>query len=109
MAKIVRYTGSGEWSALYVDGKLVQSGDHCLVEDKIAELLGVKEVQSDDFLRGGDSYSDVAETLDDIENYRERHNAVRKAKLTEADRLQAEAYRLLEESRCLRDEANETR
>lgn len=50
--RLVRFTGTGEWSALYDadTDNLVTYGDHYIVEDKIAELLGVEVVDSDLFV-----------------------------------------------------------
>jgi hypothetical protein len=66
---LVRYTGTGEWSALYVDGILDRVGDHYIIDDRISELTGVEEVQSDDFLRGGDGRASVAPSLYELGEY----------------------------------------
>jgi hypothetical protein len=59
-----RYTGE-EWSALYDDnGNLVAYGDHYIVDDKIAQLFGVIDIQSDDFFTP--SGVDVYESLSEI-------------------------------------------
>jgi len=60
------YQGSSDWSALYVKGKLVRVGDHYLIDEKIYELLGIETVDSDDFMRGGEQESDVAQTLEEL-------------------------------------------
>lgn len=65
----VRFSGSGEWAALYVDGRLEEVGDRYRSDDRIAEFLGVDEIDSDDFMLGGNDYDDVAKTLDDIKAY----------------------------------------
>lgn len=45
------YRGTGEWSALYDDqGKLVEYGDHYVVDEKIHELTGITLEHSNDFL-----------------------------------------------------------
>lgn len=50
MTEYVRYH-SGEWSALYENGKLVKVGDHYLSDEYLAEKLGVEEIyDNDDFL-----------------------------------------------------------
>lgn len=67
--KLVRYSGSEDWSALYIDGQLDTVADHYLVDERISELLGVETVSSDDFMRGGNYREDVAKTLDEIEDY----------------------------------------
>lgn len=69
MMKIVRYSGSEDWSALYIDGKLDTVADHYLVDERISQLLGVKTVSSDNFMRGGTQRKDVAETIDEIGEY----------------------------------------
>ena len=65
MPKFVRYTAE-EWSALYIDGTLDVVGDSYLVDERIAELLGVEDQSSDAFLRGGNTREDVAQTLDEL-------------------------------------------
>ncbi len=79
MSRYVRYTSSSEWSALYVDGKLDRIGDHYLIEERIAELLGVEmreDAECNDFLRGGDGVARTggpspAQTLAEAEAYGE--------------------------------------
>lgn len=66
---IVVYQGSGEWSALYVKGRLVEVGDHYLAEEKIHQLLGIEVRQSDAFMCGGDYREDVASTIEEIQAY----------------------------------------
>jgi len=67
---IVLYRGEEDWSALYVKGKLEEVGDHYWVEEKLRQLLGIEEISSDDFLRGGSQREEVAQTLEEIEVYR---------------------------------------
>lgn len=100
MPELVMYRGSGEWSALYVDGTLERVGDHYYVEERIFELLSVEIVQSDDFMRGRDTREDVASTLEYLEDFR----VAREAALQKADELQAEAKRLSQEATRLREE-----
>lgn len=38
----VRFSGSEDWSALYVDGRLDKVGDHYLVDERIADFLNVE-------------------------------------------------------------------
>jgi len=88
--ELVKYEGSDEWSALYVDGKLDTVGDHYHATERIEQLVGVKVIQNDDFLRGGNYRADVAPTLEDLNLYvreRERREA-------EAARLRAQAAEL---------------
>lgn len=67
--QIVRYSGSSDWSALYVGGNLVRVGDHYLIDEKISEILGVEIEHSDDFMQGGTHYENVAQTLDEARAY----------------------------------------
>jgi len=72
---IVLYGGGSEWSALYVKGKLEEVGDHYWVEEKLHQILGIEEISSDDFLRGGNQREDVAQTLEEIQDYRSARDA----------------------------------
>lgn len=84
-----------EWSALYVDGKLVVVGDHYLSVDRVYEMFGVKTVQDAGFLRGQSQRSGVAQTLEEIAEY---HAEQRRC---EAALLRAEAARLEEAATAL--------
>lgn len=86
--------GSDEWSAIYVDGQLNRVGDHYLIDERIRELAGVVTLQSNDFLRGGSQRQDVAQTLDELREWRELMRE-RKAK---ADELREQAKRLQQEA-----------
>jgi len=97
--KLELHIGSGEWSALYVDGKLDVIGDHYLADEHIRELCGVTVVESDDFLRGGDGVArkdgpGPARTLDEVYAYVDDRNS-RKAR---ADRLREQAADLVAEA-----------
>lgn len=102
---IVRYVGSGEWSALYVDGELDRIGDHYRIDERIAELLGVEVregAEGSDFLRGGDGVARTggpspAQTLAEAEAYtEERDRAVHEADdmIRKADELAREAAKI---------------
>jgi hypothetical protein len=67
--KLVRYTGSEDWSALYVDGDLDRVGDHYLIDERIQELYKVEDIRSDDFMRGGNYSHDVAQTLAEVDEW----------------------------------------
>lgn len=95
--ELIRYQGSDDWSALYIDGKLDRVGDHYLVDERISEIAGVMNVYSDDFLRGGDSRDDVAETTEQINEY----GALRAERENRASELRVQAQRLLEEAQRL--------
>ena len=92
MTQYVIYRGSGDWSALYIDGKLERVGDHYLIDEKLQELFGVQTVSSDDFMRGQDEAAFVAQTIDEVVTY---HTA-RKNRQEEAARLREEAATLTE-------------
>lgn len=94
--------GSGEWAALYVDGKLDQVGDAYLAEERAFELAGVTIVHDSAFLRGGDGMDrgdgkTVAATLDEVAAYRQQ----RDANLAEARRLQEQAAQLQAQANML--------
>jgi hypothetical protein len=96
--EIVRYNAE-EWSALYIDGKLDRVSDAYLVDERVGEILGVKVISGDegeDFLRGGNTREDVAQTLTDISDWKSAQEAESgKAELlAQADALQAEVDRL---------------
>jgi hypothetical protein len=88
---LTRYTGSNEWSALYVDGKLDIVGDHYLIDDRIMVLTGVEEIPSEDFMRGGNSRQDVAPTLDALATYQIENGAKEQEAQAQALRDQAAA------------------
>lgn len=67
--ELVKYSGSQEWSALYVDGKLDTVGDHYLISERLEDLLGVEVVESDAFMQGGHDRIDVAPTLELARQY----------------------------------------
>lgn len=67
--EIVVYESSEDWSALYYRGKLVEVGDHYWVNEKLLQMLGIQTIQSDDFLRGGNSREDVAPDLVAIDDW----------------------------------------
>ncbi|MFY1595521.1 hypothetical protein [Micromonospora sp. WMMD737] len=87
------------WAALYVDGQLDPNtvGDSYHAEEKAFELLGVKQVQDDAFMRGQIHRDGVAPTLDEVAAYRQaRLDRLRTAaeKRRDAERLLAEAAEL---------------
>lgn len=96
----------GEWSALYVDGKLERIGDHYLVKERAFELAKVQVIQDNAFLRGGDGIerngdktTAPARTLEEIETYRsQRDHDLRRAT---DNRAQAEI--LLASARAIED------
>lgn len=105
--KIVRYNGSGDWSALYIDGELVVFGDHYLSDEKISELLGVEEINSNDFMGGGNNSSDVLTSLEDIEAYQRKKDFLLEEEESTRTSLLVEAEKLEQEAQRLREKANE--
>ena len=104
MTSYVRYQGE-EWAALYIDGKLDTVGDSYLSDERIAQILGVEEHSDDAFLRGGNSRSDVAQTLDELHAYVNE----REDKLARAAELRAQAAALEAEAATLRESATAPR
>lgn len=88
-----------DWAALYKDGKLVDRsvGDSYLAEEQALDMLGVKLVHDDSFLRGQNQRSGVATTLEEVEEYRIWRERAR----AEAQRLRGEAEVLLERAKEL--------
>ena len=86
-----------EWSALYVDGELDTYGDHYLVDDRIAALLGVEDCDSDAWLL--EDGRTPRTTVEEIEIEQERRDSVSErveAKMAEARALMEEAARIRE-------------
>ena len=97
MPSLVRYEGSGEWSALYVDGRLDVYGDHYLIEERISELCGVETIQSDSFMMGNEHIP--ATSLGEVDAY----ESLAANAEAEAERLEAEAERLRQQARVVRN------
>ena len=92
-----------EWAALYVDGALDREygeptvGDRYRVEERAFELLRVRQIHDDAFMRGQNQRDGVARTLDEVAAYQvERHE-----RKTRAERLRAQAEALLAEAKGL--------
>jgi hypothetical protein len=49
----IEFHRSGEWTGVYLDGKLVRYGDHYLADEWLAERAGVTIIDSDDWLPDG--------------------------------------------------------
>lgn len=98
---VVRFTGTGEWSALYVDGKIDTYGDHYVVNERIAALFGVLDAQSNDFVRPvpGSHREVVYDTVEEVYAVAEQ----RAHALEEAARLRAEAESLIRQAKQLED------
>lgn len=69
--KLERYTSSSDWSALYVNGQLATYGDHYIIDEWIAEYVGIINENSDSFLLGtsGGRNGKIAQTTAEIEAY----------------------------------------
>lgn len=49
----IEFHRSGEWTGVYVNGKLVRHGDHYLADEWLQARVGVIVVDSDDWLPDG--------------------------------------------------------
>lgn len=98
------YEGSEDWSALYVDGKLEVIGDHYWVQEKLIQILSVEVYSSDDFLRGGNSRKEAAQTLEELEAFQ----ALRAQAERDADALEFQARQLEDQAKALRESAKQT-
>lgn len=94
MSESIEVHEAEEWSALYLDGKLVLVGDSYHADEWIRGHFGIKTVQDDAFMRGQTSRAGVATTLGEVAAYAQD----RQDRLTRAAELQAEAARLTEEA-----------
>lgn len=68
------HTGTEDWSALYVDGQLHTYGDSYLAEEAIRSIVGVRVVDDNAWLRGGNGTGrngnpPPASTLDEVHGY----------------------------------------
>lgn len=101
----VNLISSEEWSALYINGELTDVGDTYWVEEQLFSYIGVEEDVDDAFMQGQKDRSGVAQTLDEVQAYRDR--------VAEADRQAAELRRQADElerqARELRAGAAQTR
>lgn len=90
---------SDGWAALYIDGKLDGDsvGDSYVAEERAFDLLGVKQVHDNAFMRGQNQRAGVAPTLADVEAYRQE----REARIAEAAEKRKTAERLLAEAAAL--------
>jgi hypothetical protein len=95
MTEYVRYY-SGEWSGLYIDGNLDVYGDNYHVDERISELLGVKDIYERDFLLG--TNRTPARTVDQIDAFFSKKD--KESNL--ADQLEQIAERLLVKAKDLR-------
>ena len=96
---VVEVHEAEEWSAVYLDGKLVRQGDSYLADDWVREHFGVVTVQDDAFLRGGTG-SETAQTLDEVADYA----AERATRAERAADLERRASEMFDEARRLRQQ-----
>lgn len=76
----IEFHSAGEWTAVYVDGKLERVGDHYLADEWLRARVGVVEVDDDAFMQGGDQRDAVAQTLEEVARYaRARANRLERA------------------------------
>lgn len=86
-----------EWSAVYLDGRLIRVGDSYLADEWVREHFGVVTVQDDAYLRGQTSAAGVAQTLDEVREYATQRSQ-RKAN---AETLRFQASELLAQAEKL--------
>lgn len=94
MTQYIRYY-EGEWSALYVDGKIAKYGDHYIVDEWIATHLGVEDRYSNDFLK--EDGRTVFPTLEEVHAKQEE----REQREMEADELRQQAIELQKQAAAL--------
>lgn len=104
--ELIRYRSdeAEEWAALYVDGKLDYVGDQYNVDERIATLAGVVDRRGD-FLLGGNSRDDAAQTVDKITEY----ESAKEDRLRQAEALKEQARALIAEAEALEKLAQETK
>lgn len=92
---------AADWAALYVDGKLERVGDSYLAEERAFEMLGVTVVHDDAFMRGQSQRMGVADTLEEVAEWRTQRDQL----LEQADQLEAQAEAARETAAELRAQA----
>lgn len=99
LPKLEIYSDGGEWSALYVDGKLEVVGDTYLSEERVMKICGVVQHQDNrDWIGPDGSRESVAASTDEIEDRRIR----RERREEEAEALEEQAKGLLAQAKVLR-------
>ncbi len=69
--KLEAHYGSDGTIALYVDGALCKIGPQPEVVNFVIEMLGIKQVYSDDFMLGQGTYQGAAKDLAAIKAYKQ--------------------------------------
>lgn len=102
-SEFVLYRGE-EWSALYHNGKLLETGDDYLVIERLLQVCSVEVRQNEDFLLGlkEADYNDVPKDLESVEAYAVQ---ARQHELT-AQELRERAKELLATAKELETQAN---
>ena len=95
--------GSGTWAALYVNGLLETVGDAYVAEEKALKLAGIRTVQDSAFMRGQNQRAGVANTLDEVREYRDQRDAL----LADAAALEQQAAALREQASTMRQQAGQ--
>lgn len=93
MTDKIEFFTHGEWTAVYVNGKLEVVGDHYHAEEWMEDYLGVDHYYTDEFLLGSDG-DEVANTVQEIEEYRAQKDRgveeqIEAEKQAEIERLRA--------------------
>lgn len=82
----IEFHRSGEWTGVYVNGKLVRHGDHYLADEWLQARVGVIVVDSDDWLPDGRT---PLATLEEVEAETARRNQLRTTALEKRDKAAA--------------------
>jgi len=93
----IEFHVAGEWTGVYLDGKLIRVGDSYLADEWLQSFVGVKYVDDDAFMLGQNGYDGVAQTLDEVATFaaqRDANRAQAAALRDEARRLEAQAKEL---------------
>lgn len=86
----------GEWSGLYIDGVLDRYGDHYLVDERIASLLGVEDYYDDAWLVDDRTPRRSVKEIESEQERRIAKDTQAAEKKERADELMAQARALLE-------------
>jgi hypothetical protein len=83
----IEFHRSGEWTGVYLNGKLVRDGDHYLADEWLQARVGVKVIDSDDWIPDG---RNPLGTLDEVREETERRDQLRRT----ADKMRESAAEL---------------
>lgn len=79
----------GEWTGVYLDGKLVRHGDHYLADEWLQDHAGVKVIDSDAWLADSDGRHPF-QTLAEVHQETQRRDQLRRT----ADKMRESAAEL---------------